>query len=335
MENYNPFQLAAFSAYIFSLLMTRLLLMAHLNDAPDRPSKIHNSPKASAGGLAIIFGIGAAIYMLNQTSFKPDTNFIIYMLPIACLFGFIGFIDDALNINTKLRLAFGIAAASLIWFSPYSLSELNFGYFTINIGKIIGFIGLVIWIIICVNTTNFMDGANGLSIGTSAIALIGIGAILYLHNDYKLALFAIICAFASFGFLTYNVTKGNIFAGDTGSWFIGAIYGLISVYAVSFKISPFIVALIFLPIIGDSLITILHRLKLKENILEPHKTHIYQLLIAKGNSHIKTASFYWLFAIITNITAIIVYNYWIEGAAIVFIGFVLALYLISRKIRSN
>jgi hypothetical protein len=43
----------------------------------------------------------------------------------------------------------------------------------------------------------------------------------------------------------------------------------------------------------DSIITILYRLKRKENIFKPHRTHLYQYLAnEKGMSHISVSAIY-------------------------------------------
>ena len=87
---------------------------------------------------------------------------------------------------------------------------------------------------------------------------------------------------ASVVFLFFNFrTKAKCFAGDIGSvtialWVIMLLLNLIF-------ITHSWVYILFLAVYGvDSILTILHRLILKQNIFEAHRLHFYQLL---ANEH--------------------------------------------------
>lgn len=320
MQNeFNPIQTAALLAMVISFFLTRFLINAHLGDAPDDDRKIHKTMTATAGGIAIIGGFsGALALLLNQTTFL-NYQLIFEFTALALLVGGLGLIDDIFVIGAKRRL---FALALLCIFAAFGglrVNVIDFGFGAkIPLHPILGIGGGFIWLLLIVNLSNFMDGANGLSLGSTSLSFIFLGALCYLHNDLNGAVLGLCLTASGFGFLAYNVTKGNIFAGDVGSYFYGISYGLLGLWAVKIGVSPFFVGLCALPLLGDGVLTIMHRIRIGENILQPHRIHIYQLLIAAKNSHAKVASFYWLATILCGIIAIAIDRNAIDYAAITF-----------------
>src|SRR5690606_24048592 len=78
-------------------------------------------------------------------------------------------------------------------------------------------------------------------------------------------------------------------------WYIGTITGLI----IATHEPEYI---FFLAVYGvDAVLTIIHRLKLKENIFEAHRLHLYQLLANEGKiSHLTVAVLYGILQLIIN-----------------------------------
>ncbi|MDP9048222.1 MAG: UDP-GlcNAc--UDP-phosphate GlcNAc-1-phosphate transferase, partial [Bacteroidota bacterium] len=83
-------------------------------------------------------------------------------------------------------------------------------------------------------------------------------------------------------FLYFNFrTKAKCFAGDVGSVTI-ALWIIMLLLLLIFAANNWIYIL-FLAVYGvDSILTIIHRLLLKENIFKAHRMHLYQLL---ANEH--------------------------------------------------
>ena len=174
---------------------------------------------------------------------------------------------------------------------------------TLNLGPILGGLGTVLWLLVLVNTVNFMDGANGMAIGCAAIGLLGLCGLILLHNRaaqvaLHFAVLGWIGAAACSGFLYWNAAKGRVFAGDAGALFVGLFCGTFGVLAVVAGVSAFSVALCFLPMLVDVIITIILRLRRRENILTPHSHHAYQGAIRHGASHLRMSSMYWLLTLI-------------------------------------
>ena len=70
------------------------------------------------------------------------------------------------------------------------------------------------------NATNLTDGLDGLAGGTGAIALFGMGLLLFPQNR-ELAIFCMSLSGAYLGFLWHNHYPARVFMGDTGSLALG------------------------------------------------------------------------------------------------------------------
>jgi UDP-GlcNAc:undecaprenyl-phosphate/decaprenyl-phosphate GlcNAc-1-phosphate transferase len=108
---------------------------------------------------------------------------------------------------------------------------------------------------------------------------------------------------ACLGFLVWNAFTGSIFAGDSGALFVGLMCGAFGVWAVKLGVYPLLVALCFLPLLVDVIMTVLLRLARRQNVLEPHSEHAYQRLIKAGLSHLGAARFYWLRSLFCGVIA--------------------------------
>ena len=139
----------------------------------------------------------------------------------------------------------------------------------------------VIALIVCtgiINAYNFMDGINGITGGYSLVVL---AALAYVNarmvNFIEPSLiYTMMCAVLVFDFFNFR-KKARCFAGDVGSvsvaFIILFLVGKLMITTMNFS------WIILLAVYGvDSVMTILHRLQLHENIGLPHRKHLYQLM---------------------------------------------------------
>ena len=155
------------------------------------------------------------------------------------------------------------------------------------------FIPLVLFILLGgVNAYNFMDGINGI---TGAYSLVLLCTFCYLNQslsfvDNDLIVFGLLSVLL---FLIFNFrTKALCFSGDVGSLSI-ALFVLFLLFKLIIVTGEPIYAL-FLMVYGiDSGFTLISRKLKGENIFEPHRTHLYQLLVhLKGYSHLSVSFLY-------------------------------------------
>lgn len=228
----------------------------------DKPNERSSHTRITIRGGGIIFLI-AALIMLCMDAKE-------YLLPMlgVLIIGTISFLDDLYTLSNRIRILFHLLAVSMVFY--------YLGLFTaLNVIMIVFLYVLVIGII---NAYNFMDGINGI---TGAYSLVVLGGLQYvnLHDvHFTDPMMIWLPLLASLVFLFFNFrTKARCFAGDVGSvsialWIVTLLLDLI----LTTNNWSYI---LFLSVYGvDTVLTILHRLLLKQNIFKAHRLHFYQIL---------------------------------------------------------
>jgi UDP-GlcNAc:undecaprenyl-phosphate/decaprenyl-phosphate GlcNAc-1-phosphate transferase len=287
-------------------LTTWIMIRIRIADNPDAARKLHARVTPTSGGVGIIAGTLAGLVFLwlsNALTFSPV---LMACVVVCCLGGVLGLLDDIFVFGPKRKLAvmLAITAAFAVFGARIETIEVT-ADLQLYLGPVIGGIGTIFWLLVMVNTVNFMDGANGLSMGCSAIGLLALSGLLGVQGEGHIAMLGWVCASACLGFLVWNAFTGSIFAGDSGALFVGLMCGTFGAWAVTLGVNPFSVALCFLPLLVDVILTVMLRLARRQNVLQPHSEHAYQRLIKAGLSHFGAARFYWLRCVFCGIIAII------------------------------
>ena len=281
--------------FILELLYFRIADKFNIIDKPNHRSS-HTKVTLRGGG--IIFTIAFVLYFVvsavyRKDSFSPEDywSFGLGLLALST----ISFLDDILDLSSKLRLLFHFVAVTLL---IYFL-----GLFT---SAPIWFIPLVyIFVIGVLNAYNFMDGINGITGVYSLVMLLTFYYINQFGVTFTDAHFIIYPILASLVFLFFNFRKkAKCFAGDVGSMSI-AFWVLALLGALVVKTKDFTYFL-FIGVYGiDVVSTIIQRIKMKENIFEAHRHHLYQLLVNKMNwQHLSVAALYGAIQLAINFSII-------------------------------
>ena len=227
----------------------------------DKPNERSSHSRITLRGGGIIFYFGALAYFLSNHWEYPW-----FMLALT-LITFISFVDDIRSTSQGLRLVFHFTAMALMFYQ-WGLFSLSWWW-------------IIIALIICtgiINAYNFMDGINGITGGYSLVIL---GALAYINSEITTfvepaLINTVLCSVLVFCFFNFR-KKAKCFAGDVGSVSIAFI--------LLFLIGKLILTtgdfswIILLSVYGvDSVLTIIHRLMLHENIGLPHRKHMYQLM---------------------------------------------------------
>ena len=227
----------------------------------DKPNERSSHSRITLRGGGIIFYFGALAYFLSNHWEYPW-----FMLALT-LITFISFVDDIRSTSQGLRLVFHFTAMALMFYQ-WGLFSLSWWW-------------IIIALIICtgiINAYNFMDGINGITGGYSLVIL---GALAYINSEITTfvepaLINTVLCAVLVFCFSNFR-KKAKCFAGDVGSVSIAFIL-LFLIGKLIIKTEDFS-WIILLSVYGvDSVLTIIHRLMLHENIGLPHRKHMYQLM---------------------------------------------------------
>ena len=227
----------------------------------DKPNERSSHSRITLRGGGIIFYFGALAYFLSNYWEYPW-----FMLALT-LITFIRFVDDVRSTSQGLRLVFHFTAMALMFYQ-WGLFSLSWWW-------------IIIALIICtgiINAYNFMDGINGITGGYSLVIL---GALAYINSEITTfvepaLINTVLCSVLVFCFFNFR-KKAKCFAGDVGSVSIAFIL-LFLIGKLIIKTEDFS-WIILLSVYGvDSVLTIIHRLMLHENIGLPHRKHMYQLM---------------------------------------------------------
>ena len=290
---------------VTSSIVCRLLISAGLVDVPHMARHQHKKPTPTSGGLGIAAGYALGVMAIVAWAVATWSNWLspdeAERLAVATAFSFlflvIGFIDDTFPLGPRGKfLAFATASATAAW-SVGVVHVFPVGDGSFDVGFVIGLVGSALWVFTLINCVNFMDGANGLAMGSVAIGLAGLLLVMDADLASGAAMMALCGAGALAGFLIWNYPNGKLFAGDSGALFAGALASLASLLAIVYGgVSPFVPPLLFFPMLADALLTLAWRASRKHNLLNGHADHIYQVAIRAGFSHGRISLCYWLAA---------------------------------------
>lgn len=238
----------------------------------DKPNSRSSHTSITLRGGGIIFPIAILIAcLLGYVSWPVALAVILVAL--------ISFIDDIKPLSQLPRFVSHAIAIGLVFY------DLNFFTQAIWILPII-FILLIGW----VNAFNFMDGINGITVLYAFVTILSF-SFLDINKESLPLLLTMGLSCCAFGI--FNVRKkAKTFAGDVGSISMALFLGYFMIKTI--MLTGQIGYLLFLSVYGiDAVITIFTRIKKKENILEPHRSHLYQYLANElGYSHIVVSLLY-------------------------------------------
>jgi UDP-N-acetylmuramyl pentapeptide phosphotransferase/UDP-N-acetylglucosamine-1-phosphate transferase len=250
-------------------VLVRLPLGAILLDYPNERS-LHARPRPKLGGLAIM-AVSLALVVLARLDVPAAVI-------AACAFlVVVSAIDDARNLSASVRLASHLGAASAV-----AIAVPGGNIFLAALA-----VATIAWMS---NLYNFMDGADGLAGGMTAI---GFGALALAANSAGATGLAAWCALVSASaaaFLCFNFPPARLFMGDAGAVPLGFLAGALGYVGFAGDAWPFwFPALVFSPFIFDASLTLFKRLLRGEKPWVAHREHVYQGLILAGWSHRKLA----------------------------------------------
>jgi UDP-N-acetylmuramyl pentapeptide phosphotransferase/UDP-N-acetylglucosamine-1-phosphate transferase len=298
------FELAAAAAIaaLVSLVACRVVMKMGPVDAPDAARKAHDTPTPTSGGVGMAVGFGASLVLFALFSETMRTDVSprgALLLTIAASFSYvflaIGFWDDARDLTAKLKLVLFTAASFAATFAvgPVTVFAVSQD-FVVTLPYWIAVLGTALWVFTVVNGVNFMDGANGLAMGSVAIGLLALGAIAFVHGSMAGVIICLCSVGAIAGFLFWNFPSGRLFAGDSGALFAGALAALASVIVIHrAEISPLIPPILFFPLLADVLVTLAWRAWRRRSLFDGHSEHLYQIARHAGMSHAEVSFIYW------------------------------------------
>ncbi|MCP4115644.1 MAG: polysaccharide biosynthesis protein [Desulfobacteraceae bacterium] len=262
--------------------------MGFADEPNQRSSHSVTVPKGGGIGILAAFVLASIIYGVNA----------FVWIPVA-LVGVLGLVNDRMELSPLLRLGVELCLGLILFavLEDFGASLLHY------------LVAAFFWSLFISGTANFfnfMDGINGIA-GISAVIALGFSCWFISRGQPMppIGMVAGCVAMACLGFLPFNLPVARVFMGDTASLFLGFLFGSL-VCTASGSLTDFGVMVSFLfPFYADALSTLVVRIKDGENILVPHRRHLYQLLANElSMAHWKVALFYGAVQTAAGISAI-------------------------------
>lgn len=276
----EPFLIAFFLTIVGISFLQMILRRVGVKNIRKNERHIHTKNISRFGGIALVVAFLATLFMNTHLILTSSWWGIVF---VSVLILGIGFWDDIREISWRWQLmvqilagmiafSFGIRMTSLVY-------PLGTTIFFFDSGWMLGvnFVMTIAWIVVIMNAMNWADGMDGLCGGVS---LIGFSTIFFLSlrpevNQPPMAILALALVGASLGFLVFNFYPAHIFAGTSGSWFLGFMMAALALFSGA-KVATVILVLI-LPL-SDALWVIVSRFRAGVSIFVPDKQHLHHRL---------------------------------------------------------
>lgn len=302
----------------------------------DHPAarKVHVTPTPLGGGLAIWTGVtipllvavltAAGLQLLDQIpAWLPDelvvhaagavyrSQQLLVILGAATLLSVMGLLDDFRNLPWKPRLAVQMATAVAVVASGVQATVFVPAPW---IGQCI----TVVWILVLVNSFNFLDNMDGLTSGIALIASLLFAIIMLVGTSEPRWLVGgvllVLCGALS-AFLCFNRPPASIFMGDSGSYLIGLLIACMTVVGTFYEeqagagrhvmLAPLFVLAIPL---YDFCSVLLIRLSRGLSPFHPDKNHFSHRLVELGFSRRQAVLTVHLATLTTGLAALLLYR---------------------------
>ena len=283
MDWFNYLIIPAVVSYFGIILYRRVAIRRDIVANPNYRN-LHTSPLPVGGGIVFSFVFVFSLFFiwwLNQIS---DDLF--WVLAVgggsAALFGFLDDLKD-IRASSKLVAQFFLSGWLLFWLGGGPL--LSIGWIPVLVAIPVTSLFLV-WM---VNAYNFMDGIDGMAVSGAVFVSGAITLVLLLTNGDSEFFSVFVLFLASIStFLFFNWPPASIFMGDSGSTFLGYIFGALILFTVmSGDISIWTWLIVFGYFFADTTVTQLMRIILVKKWYLPHRSHAYQNLARITGSHLK------------------------------------------------
>lgn len=291
-------------SFAFGYLFTPLVRgMAVRWKICEKPNGRTSRDIAHIGGIAIIGAILLALIpvFVLLLPYDPVQRAFLPILIGSGFFTFLlGIIDDLRSLHYLYKLFFQIAVSIFISAGGIALLD-HFGIIHLSLSTALIVFGCgALWMLAVTTSFNLIDGIDGLASGLALIASVAFAVAGYLFGQPLMMALSLVVFGAVLAFLRYNFPPAQIFMGDSGSLFLGLIFGLLTLLlivpgkAVLYRIAGCIFIL-SIPL-TDTTLAFVRRLLTNHPVFEADLKHIHHILLYRFESVRKVDVFLWCLA---------------------------------------
>lgn len=267
-------------AVVTALLVAVYRWLATQIGVIDQPTHRSSHQRATVSGAGIVLaGVFAATltFFVCSNTITWNTACVFAVASSVAIFGWL---DDRYRLSIRLRFAvyalFATLSVVLMGVQPALVA-----------------IAAALFVLAHVNLFNFMDGIDGLAICQTIFCCVAAAWLMHFNAASDLIPLSISLAAIGLGALVWNWSPAKVFLGDAGSIFFGLCLAVLAVFSAYEGSLHFVTWLIlFAAFISDSVTTLIARALAGDKVYRAHRTHFYQLLARRLNSHaIVTAAY--------------------------------------------
>lgn len=253
------------------------LRMARQLGIVDRPnSRSSHTDLTTVRGGGILFYAAALVAFVYSDFAYPD--FFAGLTLVAA----ISFLDDLRPLPGRYRIGAQFGGMALLL---YQTDLIPSDVWIVGVALVVG-VGIL-------NAYNFMDGINGL---TAWYGLVCVGTLWFWQGQLQLPGANVLLPFVFIALLLFSYVNARrravCFAGDVGSISMGFII-LLPLIQIIQSTHTFLPVLTLAVYGVDTVLTILHRLYLRQNIFQAHRQHLFQWMVHKLNwPHLRVSALY-------------------------------------------
>lgn len=335
------------SASVIHLLM-KTSMVRLFGDKPDL-RKVHQAVVPRVGGLGIILAFFLVYAIRTQVPSnvwpRSGNQLSLALLFISAFLAVTGALDDARNLNFKIKFVFQfILAAGVTVLLGHHFGRVSlFGHF-LDLNEF-GSIATVFWIVAVINAFNIIDGIDGLAGGVAICGFAAVAIMAYGNGSTYLFLMSAAFIGLTLGFLRFNFSKSRkCFLGDAGSQFLGAVLALAAIEVQRMPKAHFSV-MVPLLVVGyplfDISVAMTRRFFKGSNrtlrvrfarMFTADNEHLHHRLVYLGLSHLQSTFLLILVAGALSMSAVIIAKLPILGRVGVLIYLGTALFLIMNRL---
>ncbi len=276
---------ALFTFFIFLLvnkLSNKYLYKSLLDNDFDKPQAFHREAITRSGGVAIFISLIFFLYINNILFEKILFEYFLVGLSVFI----IGFVDDLkIKIQAKTRLFFMIASLIILIFI-FNIEIERIDLFFLNTlmeNQLFSIFFVLLCFLFIINGANLIDGFNGLL----TINLIIINSLLLFVNlqnqQFEISFFITAQLIILLCFLLFNFPKAKMFLGDSGSYLLGSIVALNTIYTNNLNpnISSFFFGILLFYLFFEVFFSFIRKIYQKKSPIHPDNLHLHMLSFKK------------------------------------------------------
>jgi len=364
MREYVLVMLAAAAATYLSAGVWRRMAVRSGALAAVRDRDVHTVPTPYLGGGAMLLGVVTAFLLATKLPWlgqhavvTQDARGILAAAAVICI---VGMVDDVIDLPILAKVFGQVLAAGVAVRYGIRMYWISLPHSVVTLDPVVSTLVTVLFIFICVNAINLVDGLDGLSSG-----VVGIGASAMFSYTYFLAhghnlvvattasLVTVTIAGVCLGFLPHNFHPATMFMGDSGSMLLGLLLAcstlsftgqmdstLLATTAIGAgslpAYLPFIlpIAIMFIPLL-DSVMAYVRRTMRGDWWFKPDKQHLHHRLLNRGHSVRRAVliMYWWTFVIAYGVMGIALFRtrwVWVATALALAVAVVVTFYPARR-----